>query len=179
MTDKTTVISLTQPKVWWKRGSIEEYLGGALLGVMVVVIFLQIIARYIFGDSFSWSEELARYCAIWLIYITLGAVVLKAQHVTVDAIVSRLPESVKRPWEQGIQVVILALNIVLIVFGTILVARVAELGALSPALQLPMWVVYAAVPVGLLLASVRAVQASIAIWRPRPETDPFDEEAEA
>ncbi|WP_449278333.1 TRAP transporter small permease [Leucobacter sp. GX24907] len=179
MTEKTTLISLSQPKVWWKRGSIEEYLGGALLGVMVVAIFLQIVARYVFGDAFSWSEELARYCAIWLIYITLGAVVLKAQHVTVDALVSRLKGRMKQGWEQGIQLVILALNIVLVVYGTILVARVAQLGALSPALQIPMWVVYAAVPVGLLLASVRAVQASVAIWRPHPETDPFDEEAEA
>lgn len=177
---ETTQISLTQPKVWWRKHSVEEYIGGALLVLMVVVIFAQIIARYIFGDSFAWSEELARYAAIWLIYITLGAVVLKAQHVTVDAMVTRLPEQMKRPWEQGIQLVVFALNILLVVYGAILVVRMSGLGQTSAALQLPMWIVYAAVPVGLALASVRAVQASIAIWRPVPAPESFlDEEVEA
>ncbi|MFI8595603.1 TRAP transporter small permease [Microbacterium sp. NPDC078428] len=180
MTTNTTVISLSQPKVWWKRHSIEEYVGGALLGVMVVVIFLQVIARYVFGDSFSWSEELARYCFIWLIYFTLGAVVLKAQHVTVDAIISRLPANVSRWWEQGIQVVIFALNVLILVYGMILVVRMFGLGQTSSALHLPMWVVYTALPVGLLLASIRAMQASVAIWKPPPGgRAPFlDEEAE-
>ncbi|MFF0990649.1 TRAP transporter small permease [Kocuria nitroreducens] len=174
----TNWISRSQPNVWWKRNSIEEYLGGVLLGVMVVVVFLQVIARYVFGDSFAWSEELARYCFIWLIYVTLGAVVLNAQHITVDAVVSRLPEGMRRGWEQAIQVIILALNIFLIVYGMILVLRVADLGQLSAALQMPMWLVYAAVPVGLLLATVRTVQTSIAIWRPNPENDDLVDDEE-
>ncbi|WFP17233.1 TRAP transporter small permease [Citricoccus muralis] len=180
MTTNTTVTSLSQPKVWWKRHSIEEYVGGALLGVMVVVIFLQVIARYVFGDSFSWSEELARYCFIWLIYFTLGAVVLKAQHVTVDAVISRLPANASRWWEQGIQVVIFALNVLILIYGMILVVRMFSLGQTSSALNLPMWVVYTALPVGLLLASIRAVQASIAIWKPPPggRASSLDEETE-
>lgn len=145
--------------------SIETYLGGLLLGIMVAVIFLQIIARYVFGASLSWSEELARYCFIWLTFLTLGAVVVKAQHIVIDSFTSRLPKHAQRVWELILQMIIVVLNIIIMVYGVILIIRMASLGQTSAALQLPMWVVYAALPVGLALASLRAVQVGLAIWR--------------
>ena len=51
---------------------LEETICIILMSVMTIIIFIQVIMRYVMHNSLSWSEELARYCFIWLIYI--GAV---------------------------------------------------------------------------------------------------------
>lgn len=43
---------------------LEEILCVALMSVMTIIIFVQVIMRYVAHNSLSWSEELARYCFI-------------------------------------------------------------------------------------------------------------------
>lgn len=165
MTTAPITITQEENKPRLRRPCVEEYVGGFLLALMTVLVFVQILARYVLGSSLAWSEELARYAFIWLIFLTLGAVVVNAQHIIIDAVTSRLPNRLMRWWEQVLMLVSLVLNGVFIVFGAILVVRMAGLGQTSAALQIPMWVVYAALPLGLVLASIRTVQAMVTLWR--------------
>lgn len=45
---------------------LEEFIMVLLLSSIVVIMLFQIIRRYIFNDSLSWSEEFCRYCFIWM-----------------------------------------------------------------------------------------------------------------
>lgn len=147
------------------RLSVEEYVIAGVLAVMVGILFLQVVARFVFSDSISWSEELARYLFIWLIFIGLGAVVLRAEHVAIDALVVRLPQAARRVLAQLCHLVMLVVNIALVIKGVELAYIIGDLGQTSPALSLDMWVVYTALPAGMAVASIRTVQSSIRLWR--------------
>ena len=43
---------------------IEEYIIIALLTVIVVILTFSVITRYIFSFTFSWAEELSRFCLV-------------------------------------------------------------------------------------------------------------------
>ena len=47
---------------------LEDILLVTLLSLMSLIIFVQVIMRYLMRNSLSWSEELARYLFIWSIY---------------------------------------------------------------------------------------------------------------
>ena len=55
--------------VKWLDRHIEEVLLIVLSTVMLGIIGVQIFMRFILGSSLGWSEELARYCFIWLVFI--------------------------------------------------------------------------------------------------------------
>ncbi len=68
----------------------------ALLVTLVLVVGVQIFARYVLNHSLYWSEELARYLFIYLVFLG-GAVVLRMErHIQVTAFVDPLPLAVRR-----------------------------------------------------------------------------------
>ena len=70
-----------------------EYVIAGLLALMVVLVFGNVVLRYVFNSGITMSEELSRWLFVWLIF--LGAIVAMKDHahLGVDSLVSRLP-----PW---------------------------------------------------------------------------------
>jgi TRAP-type transport system small permease protein len=69
-----------------KLGKMIEKINGVLLAMIVVLLFLQVITRYINVSSFLWAGEAAIWIFVWMVF--LGAAVLfhKKQHMIVDII---------------------------------------------------------------------------------------------
>lgn len=57
-----------------------------LLTWMVISLGIQVIGRYIFHKGFIWSEESARYCMIWLVFIGSTEIVFNSRHIRVTVI---------------------------------------------------------------------------------------------
>ncbi len=49
----------------WLNKNLEEFLMVAVLITMTAIMGIQVVFRYAFGTSFSWSEEITRYIFIW------------------------------------------------------------------------------------------------------------------
>ncbi|TLP47016.1 MULTISPECIES: TRAP transporter small permease [Cohaesibacter] len=52
--------------------------------VMLAIIFLQVITRYIFGFSFEWSEELARFLFVWVVFLGSALIMGEDGHLAVE-----------------------------------------------------------------------------------------------
>lgn len=154
-----------------RRFRVEEVLGAFLMAAMVAVLFIQVVSRFALGSSLSWSEELARYLFIWLIFLCLGAVTVRGEHIAIDILTERLPAGAQRVLAQICLSLAVAINCALLAKGFQIAYVIADVGQTSAALSLPMWIVYAALPVGMVLTAARGVQASIALWR-RAADDP-------
>ncbi|GAA4510615.1 TRAP transporter small permease [Brevibacterium yomogidense] len=152
-----------------RRFTAEEVLGASLMFAMVLILFAQVVSRFVFANSLSWSEELARYLFIWLIFLCIGTVTLRGEHVAIDIVTDRMPPRARRVTEQVCLAVAFVINAVILIAGFQIAFVLLDLGQTSAALTLPMWVVYAALPIGMTLALVRGVQSSVALWR-RPLT---------
>ena len=58
--------------VKWLDKHLEEILLVALLFVMMIIMGIQILARYALGNSLSWSEEITRFCFIWTGFLSIS-----------------------------------------------------------------------------------------------------------
>lgn len=139
--------------------NFERYVVAAILGTLVVLLASQVFMRYVVRAPFVWSEELARYLLIWCTFIGVSLAVREGRNISVDLLPVMLGERWRRPFAVLANVGALAFFLVIIFASIPLIGRIAAIGQSSPGLGIPMWMIYAAVPVGLGLAAVRAVQS--------------------
>ncbi|MFC5712774.1 TRAP transporter small permease [Thalassorhabdus alkalitolerans] len=137
---------------------LEELLLVIFTGIMVGVIALQVFMRYFLGSSLAWSEELARYCFIWLVYIGISYGVKKQRHIKVDVLLLLLKERGKILLHMAANLCFLSFAVFVVIYGYRITESLLLFGQTSPSLNLPMGVVYAAAPIGMSLTAVRIIQ---------------------
>lgn len=74
--------------------SFEDWLALAFFWLMTALVCLQFISRYILNDSVSWTEELAVYCLIVVVFIGSAACVRRSRHIQVNFLYRYLPGGV-------------------------------------------------------------------------------------
>ncbi|MEW6662409.1 MAG: TRAP transporter small permease [Bacillota bacterium] len=138
--------------------NIEEYIIMVLLPVMVVVVFVATMARYLQLFSLPWSEELARYIMVWLAYIGASLGIKRGAHLGIDALVNALPPKLR------VALIFVRTGIILLFTGLVvfysyqIISHQQRIGQTSPALFIPIWWAYLAVPVGSLMMGIRSIQ---------------------
>ncbi|MEK9646475.1 MAG: TRAP transporter small permease [Alphaproteobacteria bacterium] len=78
----------TEPRSWSDR--IEETLIAVLLGLMTLITFANVIARYIFNDNILWALETTVFLFAWLVLLGASYGVKKTLHLGVDMLVVRI-----------------------------------------------------------------------------------------
>jgi TRAP-type C4-dicarboxylate transport system permease small subunit len=141
---------------WFDR-HIEEALLVLFSSVMVSVIFLQVVMRTM-NSSLSWSEELARYCFIWLVYIGISYGVKKQRHIKVDVVLLLLKEKGKIILSIIANLLFIVFALFTIRYGFDIANQLLGFGQRSPALHIPMGLVYMATPIGIGLTLIRLIQ---------------------
>lgn len=145
--------------------SVEEILIGGLLASASVILFANVLARYIFNWGVSWAEELVRYEIIWMVFIGGSVAARKGIHIGVDILVTFAPPQIKPYLLFLINAIALTFCLFLAIKGADLVTQTKMFGQVTPALQIPMWVVQLAIPIGGALMAVRFLQRLIATAR--------------
>jgi len=73
-----------------------ELLVVLLMVAMVVMVFGNVFLRYAFNSGITISDEMARYCFIWLTYIGAMVAMREGGHLGVDTLVKHLPRAGKK-----------------------------------------------------------------------------------
>jgi len=68
----------------------------ALLAILLAVVGGQVFARYVLNRSLVWSEELARYLFVYLVFLGAAMALARQRHIQVSVVVERLPPSLRR-----------------------------------------------------------------------------------
>ena len=125
--------------------TLETRAAGALVITVAVVILLQVLMRYLFAYPNPWSEEVSRFCFVWVSLLGASLAVEHRTHFGFDQVTGKLAPRMKKAVEVGARVVVLTFAILLIATGVALMDL--TMGERSPALNLPVALVYAAAPV--------------------------------
>jgi C4-dicarboxylate transporter DctQ subunit len=75
---------------------IEETLIAVILGLMTLLTFANVVARYVFNDNILWALEVTSILFAWLVLLGVSYCVKKTAHLGVDAIVNLLSASKRR-----------------------------------------------------------------------------------
>jgi len=127
----------------------------AMFGLLVLVVFGQVIARFVFNDPFRWSEELARYLQVWMIILTSSICIREGTHLAVDYATHILPFVCRKLLKLLVLLLMMFYLIIVIVYGARIVSVITR--QVSPAMQIPIYIVYLAVPIGGFLMFVEAL----------------------
>jgi TRAP-type C4-dicarboxylate transport system permease small subunit len=137
------------------RNRIDKVLGIFLIiimSVMVVNVLWQVFTRYVLGTPSSFTDELARYLMIWVGVLGAAYVSGKNMHVAIDVLPSKLNNTNKKILSRIVNVIIIAFVLSAFVIGGIrLVYLTFILEQHSPALQIPLALVYLVLPLSGLL----------------------------
>jgi len=124
----------------------------AIMSLMVVNVLWQVFSRYILGTPSSFTDELARYLMIWL--GILGAAYVSGQnaHVAIDFLPKKLTEKKQAKLKKIVNIIIMLFALfAFVIGGSRLVYLTFVLEQFSPALKLPMGLVYLVIPISGIL----------------------------
>lgn len=130
------------------------------LAVLALVVAAQVFSRYVVGRPFTWSEELARYMLVWIVYLFASIAFRHSRHMGIDFLVRLLPERPRRIIQGAGDILIFGFLILVLRFGTELVG--ITLPQTSAALGIPMGLVYLAFPVS---AGLMALELLFRLYR--------------
>lgn len=135
---------------------IEKALFG-LGALMVIVVAAQVFFRYALNHSLFWSEELARYILVWMTFLGATVAYRRGAHPRIDLLANGRRPRRERAMRMAAHLVAVAFCGLLVVYG----AQFAYFVRLqiSPALQLPKWIVMLVLPVSGLLMLLHALAA--------------------
>jgi TRAP-type C4-dicarboxylate transport system permease small subunit len=156
--------SLVRLSAWLER-ALGVVLAG-LLVAMVAAVTWQIVTRDLLNDPSGWTEELARYLLIWIGLLGGAFGYQRRLHLGLDLLADRLDAHGAaaarwRHWQRrAIDACVLVFAVTILIGGGVaLVLLTAELEQFSPALGLPMAVVYLSLPLTGALIAIAALAA--------------------
>lgn len=151
-----------------------------MLAYLAVVCTLQVICRRFLNSSLTWSEETMRYVFVWMILIGTAVTIKEGSAAAIDLVKSRLKDEKKRAVQEVIVFSLTGITAFILAKNGITYA-VSAASVTSPAVHIPMSLVYAAIPVGsfiTLLHCINGVALAIAELCGKKEAAAKEKEAE-
>ncbi|WP_119157357.1 TRAP transporter small permease [Caldimonas tepidiphila] len=143
--------------------SVEDWICLGFFWLMAGLVFLQFFSRYVLNDSFAWTEELAVYCLISVVFIGSAMCVRRCRHIQVNIVYRCLPGGAGRALSTAVDAALIGF----FGYAAWLVARYALMVDNEPMTTIAWnkshvyWIVFA----GFVLMALRALQVAVQNWR--------------
>ena len=141
----------------------EDWLALVIFWIMALCVFLQFFTRYVLNDSYAWTEEIATYCLIGVVFIGSAMCVRLSRHIQVDLVFRYLPHGVARALSTAIDLIRVAFFGYAVKLVWVYIQIIGD--EQMTTINLPKDYVYYAVLLGFALMFARSVQVAIQNWR--------------
>lgn len=130
---------------------------------MVIVVFLQVLFRFVLNQPLAWTEEMARYLLVWLTFLGAGYGMSVKAHPSIELLYEKTSGLVKK----GLTIISAAL--IVFFFWQIIDSSLEfisrSMAQKSPALQIPMGYIYYVIPISSVLFIINLLYVTISEWR--------------
>ncbi|MBA4491665.1 TRAP transporter small permease [Paracoccus sp. S1E-3] len=144
---------------WSFMDKFESHLCRIMLAVFVTLLFVQIVARQIFGFSITWIEELSVILFVWFAYFGASYAARMAAHNRVTFHLNMLPRKKARIIEAIGDAFWIVFNIVFIWYAIEFISRLKPF-VKAQTLGWEMRYVYLALPIAFTLMTIRIIQVN-------------------
>jgi TRAP-type C4-dicarboxylate transport system permease small subunit len=142
---------------------LEAWAALALFWALAGVVFTQFFTRYALNDSAAWTEEIARYLLIGVVFVGASIGVAKNNHIQVDLLYRYLPAPVCRAMAIAVDVARIAFLGAMTVYT---VQMMQKMGSYQMTIvDLPMNIVYSVVLFGFAAMTVRSIWVAKVHWQ--------------
>lgn len=143
----------------WQRlddtiGRVEKFLLVAMLSIMILLAFSQILLRNVFSTGISWGDPLVRYLVLWVGFIGAGLATKEGKHITIE-VFSRWFSSKGQRYLKSLSGLVSVLICGLLTFaGWTYVQNEAQMGG-TTFLEIPVWIPQIIIPITFALMTLR------------------------
>ena len=122
---------------------------GLMMAIMFVLVFANVVTRYLFGISIATTDEISTFLMIWVTYLGAGLALREGRHASIDLFQDFLPPGARRAFRTFLGVLILVFFSLLAYYGV----RFAIFGwsQETAVTQIPKGIIYLAIPAGAVL----------------------------
>ena len=148
----------------------EKYTITIAFAVATLLLFTNVVLRYLFNTGLPWVLETVQYLFAWVVLIGAAHGVKLGIHLGIDILIDKLPAKLRKA--VVLFAVLLCLLFVAIVDyqSFIYIIRIYQWGDLTQDLQIPQWIPYLAIPVGLSLMFYHFLNVAWKIWCDEQDT---------
>ena len=139
-----------------------------LLAVTVVIGFAQVLCRVLHA-ALPWSEELLRYCFVWLTFMGAGLGIGAGTHLSVEFFAGLFPKKAQRILAAFAMILVLLFCNQVFLKGVIVVKTAVMTHMKSSAMRIPMWIPYLGVCLPFGLMQFQALDAVLRLIFPDEE----------
>lgn len=165
---------------WRKLDTIDILISVTALAILVLVVSLQVFCRYVLQNSLDWTEELARYLLIWSVLFGCSYAMKEDAHLEMSILRSMAGPHMKKVIHIFSCLMCLVFCIIMLNAGIESIENIRWSEQTTPAMQIPAWIIWLAMPLGFALMGIHAVIRIIGIIRTPDTGMPLkDEQAEA
>lgn len=154
----------------WLDDHIEEFLLILLLVLMTLIMGIQVVMRYVFNNSLSWSEEITRYFFIWSAFLSISYCIREQISIKIEQFFDLMPKPVQKVIKVVAKVGMLLFFLFILKYSVEVYLKTYTSGQTSSAIGLPMHLVYLSAVVGFFLSTVRLVQSFVRTVKTPPTT---------
>lgn len=147
------------PKVDLGVYAFEDWVALVIFWVMALAVFLQFFTRYVLNDSYAWTEEIATYCLIGVVFIGASMCVRLSRHIQVDLIYRYLPRVLARTLSTMIDLIRIAFFGYAVKLVWVYIQIIGDESMTT--INFPKNYVYYAVLLGFVLMFARSLQVAL------------------
>ena len=153
----------------------EAWVALGLFWLLGLTVLYQFITRYVLNDSAAWTEEIARYLLVGVVFVGAAIGVRKNNHIQVDFFYRHMPLAMARAIGVAVDVLRTLFYAAAVVMTVQMMLKIGNNASMT-IVDLPMNIVYGVCLLGFVAMLVRSVQVSVIHWRrgytvlERPET---------
>lgn len=141
----------------------EAWIAFAFFWLLALNVFYQFFTRYVLNDSAAWTEEIARYLLICMVFVGIAWAVRTTRHIHVDFVYRLVPRRVGRVMALVVD------GVKILFFGYVTLLTWEMMGKMAnykmTIIDLPMNLVYGVCMIGFAFATLRSVQVLVENWR--------------
>lgn len=134
-----------------------------LLAAMTIIVFLQVLFRYVLNHPLDWSEELGSFTFVWMSLLGASIGLKRNEHPRLDLIVNLFSSKMQRAIAGLYNVAILILLAALCIYGVSL--TVSMKSQLTAALQYSVSFVYAVLPISAAIMFIHLAIQTLGLFR--------------
>jgi TRAP-type transport system small permease protein len=142
---------------------VEAWVSVLLFWALAGVVFTQFFTRYFLNNSASWTEEIARYLLIGVVFVGASIGVAKNNHIQVDFFFRHMPQGVAKVLSIVVDVIRIGFFAAMSVFTVQMMTKMSNYK--MTIVDLPMNIVYAVVLFGFVAMTLRSVWVARVHWK--------------
>lgn len=163
--DKENVLVKSKAHLYLEK--IENLILSVLLFTVLILIIAQVYFRFFTESSLTWSEELSRFLAVWLVFLGSTVALRRHLHIQIDNLYDKLSHKIGMIFHSIRSIIMLAF-LAIIFMGSIAMLEIVSI-QYSPGLGVQMKLVYIIMPISMGLMIIILVGQFLLKWKKKED----------